>query len=84
MNRHLARRSPRRKGRFCWARQRVKDGFIYRLFRRSETTGRIFQMWDGGLETMDRKDIARELRRMRRELRDAVDAADLKNLGVEA
>ena len=80
--RHLTRRSPRKKGRFCWSRQFTDGVGAYRLFLRSETTGRCFYGAAYFHQEADRNAIAAQLWKERRQLRDTVDAFDLLNLGV--
>jgi hypothetical protein len=80
----MRHRHPNQKRRFCWARIPSKHGCTWRLFRRSETTGRIYCVASWAPAGATRSLIAREVWRARIQLRETVDTVDLERLGVAA
>ena len=82
---HLADRKPVRRcdtrawWRFC---SDESPTCMWRLFRRSEVNHRWFQVSHVAPRNADRRIIAAELRRLRAQLRDRVDAHDLELMGV--
>ncbi len=81
MSAQFNNRSPRRKGRFCWAREITPGVVRYRLFRR-ELTGRVQPKTCTFHPGMSRSQIAEILNQERHALRDRVDEIDLRSLGV--
>lgn len=77
-------RSPGRKGRFCWHKKTDSAYTWWRLFLRHETTNQVRAHSYGCHVDTPRDAIAFALWKMRRRLRDTVDAVDLQNLGVNA
>lgn len=78
-------RQPQKGKRFSWARVKVGDHRMeWRLYRRSETTNRVFYELRLFTDYDDRRNVAAYLRSMRNRLRDNVDAYDLANMGIEA
>jgi hypothetical protein len=78
MSRHLTRRGPRRKSRFCWTRFPTAAGefVIYRLYRRDGANA--VHMESVTVLGIDNRDyIAERVMRARVQLRDRVDEMDL-------
>lgn len=84
-HRHHERRPPTKNTGFSWGRFPMGDTGIvaYRLFRRDES-GALHMLSTDFRQGIDRQEIARRLRVMRRELRDQVDEVDLAVMGVAA
>jgi len=81
--RHFTERKPKR-ARFAWGRKISDQGVVvYRLFRR-DSTGKLHRsMYPMEyLPHAERRQIARDLKRERRILRDRVDEIDLAAMGV--
>jgi hypothetical protein len=78
MTRHLTRRGPRRKARFCWTRFPTAAGefVIYRLYRRDGANA-VHMESVTVLGTDDRTYIAQRVMRARIQLRNRVDEMDL-------
>lgn len=78
---HRDNRAPRRNTGFSWGRFNLHGRVMYRLFRRD--LNRKLHVEARGFDyRTDRSRIAAEIWRARIQLREAVDAVDLKHLGV--
>lgn len=74
-------RRPNAERRFSWSKRMVGFGVSYSLFRRA-LTRRVHARTQTFAADTPRSEIARTLKRMRRELLAEVDAIDLRYLGV--
>jgi hypothetical protein len=78
MSRHLTRRGPRRKSRFCWTRfpTAASEFVIYRLYRR-DAANAVHMASVTFPGTDNRAYIAERVMRARIQLRNRVDEMDL-------
>lgn len=82
-SRHLTRRTPSRRDRFCWARiPQDSGGVLYRLYRR-DMQGAVHAVLRN-FKIIDRHEMAEELNIARHQLRNTVDDIDLALMGVES
>lgn len=83
MSTHFERRAPQSNGVFSWGRFPGETCISYRLFRRDHT-GALHCSILSVAKTYPRQQLALDLRRKRRQLREKVDVIDLAAMGVEA
>ena len=83
MSNHFERRAPHANGGFSWGRFPADETIQYRLFRRDHT-GALHVSTITFAKNTPSKQIASDVKRKRRELRDKVDVIDLAAMGVTA
>lgn len=82
MTRHLTRRMPGKRNRFCWVRiPQDSGGVLYRLYRRGMDS-KVFAVVHAFPEGSPRAGIAGVVNRLRHRLREHVDEIDLRAMGV--
>ena len=81
MSRLFDRRTPKANGGFSWGRFPAEETIQYRLFRRDHT-GALHLSTITFAKNTPTEQIAADVKRKRRELRDKVDVLDLAAMGV--